>query len=86
MRRFYTKTKRKVGLCVGCGEDIEEGEFCYWLTERYFCRDCVEKGAMIATARSMRFGRASGQGLSVRSVRQVGRYLERELDFGKREL
>lgn len=67
-----------MGLCAECGEEIEEGEFCYYLIERTFCQDCVEKAAMIAGAKPVRRG-----GFWVRSVRKVGRYLEREMDFWK---
>lgn len=65
-----------VGLCVGCGDGIEEGEFCYWIGEQYFCRSCIERSALIAGEEYRMRG-----GFRRQYVRQIGCFREEEMVF-----
>ncbi len=55
-----------------------EGDFCYRIGDGYWCRDCVQRSAVIAAAEERRRMRRC---VSVLGQRQVGRYREREIGW-----
>ena len=76
--RRNTRT-RIVGSCRRCGDEVLEGDFCYRIGGGFWCRECVNRAAVIAAAE---FGCGNRDGFRVLGSRQVGRYRERELAVG----
>lgn len=68
-----------MGICRRCGDDVLEGDFCYRIGGGFWCRDCVDRVAVIAAAE---YGHWGPCGLRVLGSRQVGRYREREMAVG----
>jgi len=69
---------RIAGKCGGCGSPVAEGEFCYRLGERFWCRWCVDRAAVIAGS-----GRRRQTDMEIRLERQMGHFREREIQVRK---
>ena len=60
-------------------DEVLEGDFCYHIGGGFWCRECVNRAAVIAAAE---YGPRERIGFRMLGARQVGRYREREMAVG----